>query len=106
MGVKIALDDFGTGYSSLSYINHFTLNMLKIDRSFINNLEQGKNNTIILEAIIKVAKSLSIQTVAEGIETESQYAFLKDLGCDKGQGFYMSTPIVEKDFIQKLVNSQ
>ncbi|MBL4941860.1 MAG: bifunctional diguanylate cyclase/phosphodiesterase [Colwellia sp.] len=106
MGVKIALDDFGTGYSSLSYINYFTLNMLKIDRSFINNLEQGKNNTIILEAIIKVAKSLSIQTVAEGIETESQYSFLKELGCDKGQGFYMSTPIVEKEFIQKLVNNQ
>jgi len=103
MGVKIALDDFGTGYSSLSYINHFTLNMLKIDRSFISNVEQGQNNIIILEAIIKVAKSLSIQTVAEGIETKSQYNFLKKLGCDKAQGFYMSKPISEKEFIQRLL---
>jgi len=102
MGIKIALDDFGTGYSSLSYLNHFTFNMLKIDQSFINNVEQGQNNIIILEAIIKVSKSLSIQTVAEGIETKSQYHFLKEMGCDKGQGFYMSKPIVESEFLHRL----
>jgi len=102
MGMKVALDDFGTGYSSLSYINNFTFNMLKIDRGFINNLEQGQNNTVILEAIIKVSKSLSIQTVAEGIETKSQYHFLKEMGCDKGQGFYMSKPIAESEFLHRL----
>lgn len=102
MGIKIALDDFGTGYSSLSYINHFTFNILKIDRSFISNLEQGKNNSIILEAIIKLSKSLSIETIAEGIETESQYHFLKEMGCDKGQGYYMSKPISESEFLLKL----
>lgn len=103
MGIKIALDDFGTGYSSLSYINHFTFNILKIDRSFINNLDQGKNHTIILEAIIKLSKSLSIQTIAEGIEVKSQYHFLKQLGCDKGQGYYMSMPIIESEILQLLL---
>ncbi len=103
MGIKVALDDFGTGYSSLSYINHFTFNVLKIDRSFIKNLEQGENNTIILEAIIKLSRSLSIKTVAEGIETQSQYHFLKEMGCDKGQGFYMSKPITERDFLLRLL---
>lgn len=106
MGIKIALDDFGTGYSSLSYINNFTFNILKIDRSFINNLEQDKKNTIILEAIIKLSKSLSIQVIVEGIETKSQYQFLQELGCDKGQGFYMSKPIVENDFLQRLLKDR
>lgn len=103
MGIKIALDDFGTGYSSLGYMNHFTFNMLKIDRSFISNLEQGKNNSIILDAIIKLSKSLSIETIAEGIETESQYLFLKEMGGDKGQGYYMSKPISESEFLLKLL---
>jgi len=97
MGIKIALDDFGTGYSSLSYINQFTFNILKIDQSFIKNLNQRENNTIILETIIKLSKSLSIKTVAEGIETKEQFQLLKQFGCDKGQGFYMCKPISDED---------
>ncbi len=100
MGIKIALDDFGTGYSSLSYINHFTFNLLKIDRSFMSSIEQGPNNTVILEAIIKLSKSLSIKTVAEGVETKEQFQFLKQLGCDKAQGFYMCKPILEQELMQ------
>jgi len=103
MGIKIALDDFGTGYSSLSYINHFTFNILKIDRSFIKNLEQGRNNTVILETIIKLAKSLSIKTVAEGIETREQFQLLNQLGCDRGQGFYMCKPVSEDNIIQLML---
>lgn len=103
MGIQIALDDFGTGYSSLSYMNHFTFNMLKIDRSFINNSNQDKNNTIILEAIIKLSKSLSIKTIAEGIETKAQYNFLKEMGCDKGQGFYMSKPLAESELLSRVL---
>ncbi len=79
--------------------------MLKIDRSFIQNLEQGKNNTVILEAIIKLSKSLSIQIIAEGVETKSQYNFLNEIGCDKGQGFYMSKPLVESEFLRKVLKS-
>lgn len=93
MGIKIALDDFGTGYSSLSYINQFTFNTLKIDRAFIKNLDKGQNNMVILETIIKLSKALNIKTVAEGIETKEQYQFLKQLGCDNGQGFHMCKPI-------------
>jgi len=100
MDIKIALDDFGRGYSSLSYINHFTFDILKIDRSFIKNLDQGESNTVILETIIKLSKSLSIKTVAEGIESNEQFLLLKLLGCDKGQGFYMCKPILEKDLMQ------
>jgi len=103
MGIKIALDDFGTGYSSLSYINHFTFNVLKIDQSFIKNVDQGENKTVILEAIIKLSKSLSIKTVAEGIETKEQFYFLKQLGCDNGQGFYMCKPICSDDLIQLML---
>jgi len=106
MGVKVALDDFGTGYSSLSYINHFTFNILKIDRSFINNLVKGPNNTIILETIIQLSKSLGIKTVAEGIETQSQFNSLKQLNCDKGQGYYMVKPVTSKELAQLLLENK
>jgi diguanylate cyclase (GGDEF)-like protein len=103
MGIKIALDDFGTGYSSLSYINQFTFNVLKIDQSFIKNLNQRENNTVILETIIKLSKSLSIKTVAEGIETREQFELLKQFGCDNGQGFYMCKPTSSKDLMQLML---
>ncbi|RHW76668.1 EAL domain-containing protein [Colwellia sp. RSH04] len=106
MGVKVALDDFGTGYSSLSYINHFTFNILKIDRSFINNLVQGPNNTIILETIIQLSKSLGIKTVAEGIETQTQFNSLKALNCDKGQGYYMVKPVTSEELEQLLIEKK
>jgi len=105
MNIKIALDDFGTGYSSLSYINHFTFNILKIDRSFIKNLDQGQNNIVILEAIIKLSKSLSIKTVAEGIETKEQFRLLQQLGCDRGQGFYMCKPTSSDELFQLMLEN-
>lgn len=104
MGIQIALDDFGTGYSSLSYLHQFTFDLLKIDQAFIKNLEASDENSIILETIINLARSLNIKTVAEGIETAAQYTRLKHLKCSRAQGFYLSKPMPEIDFIA-LLNS-
>jgi EAL domain-containing protein (putative c-di-GMP-specific phosphodiesterase class I) len=97
-GVQVSLDDFGTGYSSLSYLNKFSIDYIKIDRSFINNLSLNKDNYALCEAIIAMAHKLNIKVIAEGIETESQYNFLKNNGCDYGQGYYFAKPLIEKDF--------
>jgi diguanylate cyclase (GGDEF)-like protein/PAS domain S-box-containing protein len=97
-GVQVSLDDFGTGYSSLSYLNKFSIDYIKIDRSFINNLSLNKDNYALCEAIIAMAHKLNIKVIAEGIETEYQYNFLKSNGCDYGQGYYFAKPLLEKDF--------
>ncbi len=106
MGIHIALDDFGTGYSSLSYIHQFTFNTIKIDRAFIKNIEHGENTSVILETIINLSRSLNIKTVAEGIETKGQYKLLSSLNCDRGQGYYMSKPVSELDFIELLTSKK
>jgi len=102
MGIQIALDDFGTGYSSLSYLHQFTFDSLKIDRAFISDLDDEKDNRIILDTIINLARSLDIKTVAEGIETIEQYQYLKTMDCACGQGFYMSRPIGMENLITLL----
>jgi EAL domain-containing protein (putative c-di-GMP-specific phosphodiesterase class I) len=105
MGITIALDDFGTGYSSLSYLNKFSFDILKIDRSFIKNLDQEKNNHIILNTIINLAKSLNIKTVGEGIENEKQYRHLNEIKCVNAQGYFMSKP-VDGEQLLKLLNEK
>jgi diguanylate cyclase (GGDEF)-like protein len=104
MGIQIALDDFGTGYSSLSYLHQFTFDFLKIDRSFIMNIEPGQDKNIILETIIKLAKSLNIKTTAEGIETLEQYKLLKNMHCTHAQGFYMSRPVAVSELLTLIRN--
>lgn len=99
LGISVSLDDFGTGYSSLSYLHQFTLDSLKIDRSFMTGDVPNGNTAIVLEAIINLAQSLNIRTVAEGIETADQFQHLKNLGCDFAQGFFMAKPISEMDFL-------
>ena len=91
LGVKFAIDDFGTGYSSLSRLYELRVDTLKIDRSFIERMEQAEG-TEIVQAIIALAHSLNIQVTAEGVETEAQLATLKTLGCDEGQGYFFSRP--------------
>lgn len=102
MGIHIALDDFGTGYSSLSYIHQFTFNTIKIDRAFIKNIEEAGNTSIVLETIVNLSNSLNIKTVAEGIETLEQFNLLQGLNCDRGQGYLMSKPVSEQEFVALL----
>lgn len=93
LGITISLDDFGSGYSSLNYLKQFPINVLKIDRSFINDLEQNRESTVITETIIQLAHSLNLTITAEGIETEAQLQFLQRRQCDEGQGFYFERPV-------------
>jgi diguanylate cyclase (GGDEF)-like protein len=92
-GVSLSIDDFGTGYSSLSYLQKFPLDYLKIDRSFVSEMENGGENEEIVRTIIALAKALKLEIVAEGIETTEQQEKLRDLGCEFGQGFYFSRPL-------------
>jgi EAL domain-containing protein (putative c-di-GMP-specific phosphodiesterase class I) len=87
-GVGIAIDDFGTGYSNLGYLKRFAVERLKIDQSFIRHLSEDGDNEVIVRAIIQMAHSLKLMTVAEGIEDAATLARLSELGCDRGQGFH------------------
>ena len=92
LGVKLAIDDFGTGYSSLSYLNRFPVDKLKIDRSFLNDWSVQKDERLI-SAIISLSKAMGFGVVAEGVEDQQQLEFLKDLGCDEFQGYFISKPL-------------
>lgn len=98
MGVGLALDDFGTGYSSLSYLKRFPLNKIKIDRSFIRDLLLNVDDTAITKAVISMSLAMNFKVIAEGIETQDQYNFLRDLKCHQGQGYLMSKPIAAQEF--------
>src|SRR6185436_10373006 len=93
IGVRLAIDDFGTGYSCLSYLRRFPLDVLKIDRSFVSDLHTSGDAQAICGAILSIAHRLSLDAVAEGIETEQQLAFLTKHGCQFGQGYYFSRPV-------------
>jgi len=103
MGVGIALDDFGTGYSSMNYLTQLPLNILKIDRSFINDMANVKGAAIV-QAIVALAKGLSLKVVAEGVETQEQFERLHALACDSVQGFYFSKPLPIDDINEKLMS--
>jgi len=90
MGLRLVIDDFGTGYSSLSYLRHFPVTKLKIDRSFISDVAINADDAAITTAIISMARGLNLKVLAEGVESETQLAFLRDHGCDEYQGFYFS----------------
>jgi EAL domain-containing protein (putative c-di-GMP-specific phosphodiesterase class I) len=94
LGVRIAIDDFGTGYSSLSYLKRFTVDTLKIDRSFIHDIIHNRGDETIIKAIIAMAQSLQVDTIAEGVETFDQLQFLRDNGCHTVQGFLLSKPFL------------
>lgn len=100
LGVRIALDDFGTGFSSLSYLRRFPIDTLKIDRSFVHDLTTDGENASIVSAVVAMGRSLSMQVVAEGVETREQFAFLREHNCPQGQGYYFSYPMVAGEFSQ------
>src|SRR5262249_23864799 len=92
IGVKLSIDDFGTGYSSLSYLHRLPFDTLKIDRAFVSRVGENGENSEVLQTIISLAKNLKMRVIAEGIETESQLAVLRNLGCDYGQGYLLAKP--------------
>ena len=98
MGIHIAVDDFGTGYSSLSYLKNFPIHTLKIDQSFVRELQEGSYNAAIVNTVIYLAQNLNLKVIAEGVETEQQLAFLKDRRCDEMQGYLFSRPVPHEEF--------
>jgi EAL domain-containing protein (putative c-di-GMP-specific phosphodiesterase class I) len=97
LGAGISLDDFGTGYSSLSHLRRLPIDVLKIDRAFVNQVETDADDAALLGAIVSMAKVMRLRTVAEGVETEGQLKLLRELGCDEIQGNLMSPPVVVAD---------
>ncbi|MFK2876619.1 EAL domain-containing protein [Rhodanobacter hydrolyticus] len=93
LGIEVAIDDFGTGYSSMAYLKLPSVSWLKIDRSFVTSLPHDANDVAIVEAILAMARSLGLRTIAEGIEHEAQHEFLRKAGCDEGQGYLYSYPL-------------
>ena len=97
LGVKIAVDDFGTGYSSLAHLRQFPVDVLKIDRSFVSQLEAGGEGEILLHTLVQLGKALEIETTAEGIERPQDLSLIRDQECDSGQGFLFAQPLTAKD---------
>jgi diguanylate cyclase len=97
LGVQLVLDDFGTGYSSLAYVQRFPIAVLKIDRSFVANLGEESPGAAIVAAVVNMAKGLRIDVVGEGVETETQAAALKALGCQYAQGYLYGRPMPADD---------
>jgi diguanylate cyclase (GGDEF)-like protein len=106
IGVFIALDDFGAGYSSLEYVTNLPMDYLKIDKAFTMQLEQNPNNRIILKTIMALAKEMKIKTIAEGVETQMHYDFLKEIGCDIAQGYLINKPMPIHEFEMLLAKEQ
>ena len=97
-GIEISMDDFGTGYSSLSYLRKYPFDYIKLDGSFVQNMDTDASNVKLVEAAIHMAHALDIKVVAEGVETNKQLDILAGLGCDVAQGYYFSNPLTMQQF--------
>jgi len=104
LGIHVALDDFGTGYSSLSYLRRLPIDTVKIDQSFIRNVDEDSEDAALAAAMISLAKVLQLRVVVEGVETEAQHAFLREIGCDEVQGFLISAAVPAAD-VPKLIEA-
>lgn len=105
IGVHVAIDDFGTGQSSLNYLRRLPINKLKIDKSFIHELLSDKGGAMIVRAIISLGHSLDMKVIAEGVEAPGELSFLRDLGCDQIQGFYLAKPLSADEFLSLALNA-
>jgi len=101
-GVRLAIDDFGTGYSALSYLRHLPVEILKIDRSFVEGVVAGWQGRAFLNTIVRLSETLSMTAVGEGVETREQLAALQALGCQLGQGFLFARPMDAAEFSRSL----
>jgi diguanylate cyclase (GGDEF)-like protein/PAS domain S-box-containing protein len=102
IGVRLAVDDFGTGYSSLSYLTRFSIDALKLDQSFVHNIILNLNDAVVVKTIINMGQNLKLRVIAEGVETQEQFAFLQGAGCDEGQGYYFRRPVNAYQFAKLL----
>ena len=100
MGVKLSIDDFGTGYSSLSYLKRFEVDKLKIDQAFIRELAVHSEDAAIVRAIIQMARSLGLRTIAEGVETKAVLDLLRLYRCDEAQGYFYARPLPADEFMR------
>ena len=103
-GFVISIDDFGTGYSSLSYLKKLPIQILKIDRSFLQGIPEDNENKAIVRSIISIAKSLNLKMVAEGVESTEQINFLLKNGCNIAQGYYYSKPLPLEEIIEEYIS--
>jgi len=104
LGIMIAVDDFGTGYSSLSYLKHLPISELKIDKSFIADIPENEDDMAIVESIIAISRTLKLDLIAEGVETQEQKEFLLSKGCEKIQGYLYARPMPPEE-VSKLLGS-
>jgi EAL domain-containing protein (putative c-di-GMP-specific phosphodiesterase class I) len=104
LGVKLSIDDFGTGYSSLSYLKRFPIDVLKIDRSFVEAVGHAEADPVLARAIIALGRTLQIETIAEGIERSEQRDGLRSLGCTLGQGYYFAKAMPAPRFVAECLN--
>jgi EAL domain-containing protein (putative c-di-GMP-specific phosphodiesterase class I) len=105
LGCRIALDDFGTGYSSLAYLTRFPPDRLKIDRSFIHNMDRSPSDAAIVDAIMSLAKTLDLVVTAEGVERRSQLEWLRARGCHEVQGFLLARPLAASDLEKQFLRA-
>ncbi|MCK5518583.1 MAG: EAL domain-containing protein, partial [Alphaproteobacteria bacterium] len=104
-GLTIALDDFGTGYSSLGYLHRFPIDILKIDRSFVQDIHSNSKSLNVVRAIVSLAKTFDLSIVAEGIESANEAISIAGLGCDAGQGYLFSKPLPVEKAMEFLISS-
>ncbi len=102
LGVSISLDDFGTGYASLSYLREFGFNELKIDRSFVANMQDDQRSRALVQTMIDLGARLNLMVVPEGIETKEQAALLREMGCERGQGYFLGRPVPLNTLLRNL----
>ena len=106
IGLRIAIDDFGTGYSSLNYLRELPVHAVKIDYSFVSEIEQSEKGAALVAAIVGMAQGLGIDIVAEGVENTSQSDYLEELGCHIMQGFLFSRPVAVNDFLGRVITQK